>query len=367
MDAILLTNLQIEHGINNQKNDLPRKNTEVYVEDFNISVINRSHENAWDQEDDMMNTKDLTELLLDERLANNINDDIPRIEDVEEVKNLNDGNAAVSRNRNNEQENAVIGMREHAEAMRTDIEIENMNNDIPRQNMELEVERREVEISDRNRDYANDQYNSNINTKNTVTDLQIRNEDNIKMYNDRRVKYEDVVSEFSEELILRKNNLDDRTEDESYSTVDHIETMVDNKTAFAKAADDKAVKNQENTIDAVESILDEKADVSKDTEEHLANNVDYIESLKDINPNEVDEKMKNQLGLEFPEGVTEEIYTNKDEDSYVVRRIVVRKGVGNFYEKVRTRFGSTTYTMNGKGISEYQWQDQTEASDLVRN
>jgi len=53
--------------------------------------------------------------------------------------------------------------------------------------------------------------------------------------------------------------------------------------------------------------------------------------------------------------------------SYIVRRVVVRNGVGNVYEKVQTKFGTTSYTCNGNGISEYDWQDQTEAADLVRN
>ena len=96
-----------------------------------------------------------------------------------------------------------------------------------------------------------------------------------------------------------------------------------------------------------------------------------MQSIKDININEIDEKMKNALGSQFPEGMTEEVYTNLDEDglmvSYVVRRVVVRNGVGNVYEKVQTKFGTTSYSCNGVGITEYDFQDQTQAADLVRN
>ena len=53
--------------------------------------------------------------------------------------------------------------------------------------------------------------------------------------------------------------------------------------------------------------------------------------------------------------------------SYVVRRIVVVEGEGNVYEKVQTRYGTTSYTRNGHGITEYDWQNETEAADLVRN
>ena len=96
-----------------------------------------------------------------------------------------------------------------------------------------------------------------------------------------------------------------------------------------------------------------------------------MESIRDIDVSEIDEKMKNSLGDQFPEGVTEEIYTINDEYglmvSYTVRRVVVRNGVGNVYEKVQTKFGTTSYTCNGYGISEFEWQDQTESADLVRN
>ena len=53
--------------------------------------------------------------------------------------------------------------------------------------------------------------------------------------------------------------------------------------------------------------------------------------------------------------------------SYVVRRVVVRNGAGNLYEMIQTKFGTVSYTCNGHGISEFEWEDKTDAADLVRN
>lgn len=354
-----------------QKNDLPRMNSEIYVEDFNIQILNKKNNSAWNHEDDVMGTKDMTELLLDERTSNFVGDDIPRIQDVEDMKDLLVDNANVQQRRQSNQQDANMEMRDHAEDMRTDVELNNLNNDIPRQKMETDVENRQDLIMNFLLEGQQDQYNSNQDAKTAVNDLQLKNGENIAKYSDRRVEFEDVVEDFNEDLMTKQSGIGKKTEDNTYSTVDHLEGLTDDQVAYKQQEDKKANDNHEKTVETVEGIIDETSDVSNSTDDHLETSSDYVETLKDLNPNEIDEKMKNQLGAEFPEGVTEEVYTNKDEDglmlSFVVRRIVVRDGVGNFYEKVQTRFGGVTYTMNGKGITEYQWQNDTEAADLVRN
>ena len=83
-----------------------------------------------------------------------------------------------------------------------------------------------------------------------------------------------------------------------------------------------------------------------------------------------DVKVKNELGTKYPEGMTEEIYEQRDEDGlltgYVVRRIVVIQGEGHIYEKTQLKYG-VSYTKNGKAITEFQWQDQTEDASLIQH
>ena len=96
-----------------------------------------------------------------------------------------------------------------------------------------------------------------------------------------------------------------------------------------------------------------------------------MDDLKYDDPNAHKVEGTNKLGEDYPEGVTEEIFTFEDDDglvtSYVVRRIIVIDGKGYVYEKVKKKYGIATYSKNGNGITETQWQDETEAAELVRN
>ncbi|MCG8578005.1 MAG: hypothetical protein MI810_24210 [Flavobacteriales bacterium] len=363
--------IEDEHVIKDLNNDVDRKNTEIHVEDLNIEIINKNLVKIWDQEDEVMNVKDMTELLTDERVASWVNSDIPRIDDVEDMKVLKVEFEETKRNQGNGQYDVTIEAKEYTEDMTTEMELENMNNDLPRQETEVAVENSEIEIGEFHDNLSAEQNNQLMNDKNELVDIEIEIEKNRTTYDQNREGYEVTVEEINEKLIDKHETDVENTTDESYATVDKVDGMIDKQINFGNEADSKSENNTDETISAVEDIIEKNGEISDGTDQHLAENEDYIESLKDINPNQIDEKMKNRLGTEFPEGVTEEIYTNKDEDglmiSYIVRRVVVRNGVGNFYEKVQTRFGTVSYSMNGKGITEFQWQNDTEAADLVRN
>lgn len=67
---------------------------------------------------------------------------------------------------------------------------------------------------------------------------------------------------------------------------------------------------------------------------------------------------KSSYTTEFPQGVTEEIYTRKDDDGSVmevtIRRIVVEGDYGNEYRKVVSKTG-TYYYKNGKTVTNQIW------------
>ena len=127
----------------------------------------------------------------------------------------------------------------------------------------------------------------------------------------------------------------------------------------------------DDTQDKLAEMNDENRDLKESNDNTVEETEKYLESLRDIDVKKIDSAMKNELGNQFPEGVTEEIFTTNDEDglinSYIIRRVVVRNGEGNVYEKIQTKYGTSSYTVNGVGIAEYQWQDETEAADLIRN
>ncbi len=77
----------------------------------------------------------------------------------------------------------------------------------------------------------------------------------------------------------------------------------------------------------------------------------------------------NSLGKEYPPGVSQETFQQKDENgimkSIITRRIVVQDGRGDVYVKTQT-VNATTYTKNGTPISEHVWQKETQAAHLQR-
>ncbi|MFT7343603.1 MAG: epidermal growth factor receptor substrate 15 [Lentimonas sp.] len=81
-------------------------------------------------------------------------------------------------------------------------------------------------------------------------------------------------------------------------------------------------------------------------------------------------KPKNSLGSKFPEGITEEQFSQNDENgilkAIITRRIVVIDGYGDVFIRTETNL-SSTYSKNGVSITEYNWQKETQNGKLVRN
>lgn len=93
--------------------------------------------------------------------------------------------------------------------------------------------------------------------------------------------------------------------------------------------------------------------------------------LNNINSNQpVKVKIANSLGQEYPEGVSQESFTQSDENglmkAIITRRIVVIEGQGNVYVRTQT-LDAITYTKNGEPTTEYTWQKQTSGPNLVKH
>jgi epidermal growth factor receptor substrate 15 len=351
--------------------DINRKNTEVHVEDFYIEQINKSNEMIWDHEDVGISTKEKTEVNLEERARLEAEMDRERIEMVADVEKVEVDRAKTETQASQNQYDVSIDQKEFTEKMKKEIEIENSTNDIPRQNMELAVEDKMLAKGNKENLDALDQTNDIYQIKEDVEDLA--KEQNLveAKAQQKREGYETEVDDIKvaeSEYLMNKENA---TEDQGYETKEQIEAEESKKTADKIAADQAATNNSDETLNQVDDMVEENIATKDANEEAIIESEEFLEEIRNIDLKKIDDKMKNELGQQFPEGVTEEIYTVNDEDglmlSYVVRRVVVRKGVGNVYEKVQTKYGTSSYTKNGSGISEFQWQDQTEAADLIRN
>jgi len=93
-----------------------------------------------------------------------------------------------------------------------------------------------------------------------------------------------------------------------------------------------------------------------------------LNSVENKQPEKV--KLANTLGQEYPEGVSQESFTQTDEDglmtAIITRRIVVINGTGNVYVRTQT-LQATTYTKNGTPTTEYLWQKETTGPSLEKH
>lgn len=361
--------LEESHVSQDPGTDVKRQNFLVDVEDQQVSNINYNNENIWDQEDEVMSTKVETELMTDDIIANKLDDDIPREDNIILAEEIHLSYVERDKSNAESQYDENQGSNNYAENMSITIEKENFDNDKPREDAEVFVEDQTYELkqvkSVQSADQTDAIMDKNIELEDIVVDIE---EHNDEMNKDRQ-GFEKELQKVENEITDYNGNLADENKNSSFDTKDYTETMNDTKTANDIQSDKDADKNADANQEAIEDFIEVTNDKNEVNNESLEIGEDYIETLKDIKLNEITPEMQNELGQKFPEGVTEESFSINDSNgllkAYIVRRVVVNEGSGKVYEKTQTRYGHTSYTRNGEPISEYQWSDET--SGLNRN
>ncbi|MDA7804202.1 hypothetical protein N8987_06470, partial [Crocinitomix sp.] len=354
-----------------RNNDMARKNTEVRVEDFDVQLINEANESAWDQEDVVMGVKTDAETLVDIQTKSDFDENLKRVEAAEDVIEETQDRINIEGGFVDDQYDVNIDSKKYTENVIDEIDFESVANDIPRQDMEEFAKEQRLENEAITDELMVDQENELHTTDTFVEDMEYDIIDDERAAEDKREGYELIVDELKEDNNVYLEGEESDIENESHATVNYIKGELDDRRKNDSKADDSADDTIDATSDSVDELREKNDEIGDDNRAEQEAVEEYIQDLKEIDVKQIDEQMKNALGDKFPEGVTEEIYTINDEDglleTYIVRRVVVQKGAGNVYEKTQSKFGTATYTCNGHGIAEYQWQDETEAAHLVRN
>jgi epidermal growth factor receptor substrate 15 len=166
----------------------------------------------------------------------------------------------------------------------------------------------------------------------------------------------------------QKQKEQDKTKDLylTKQTVSNVEEGVRKET---DKAEKKPRENEETLKVTAKDLEDQQAKNLGESKERKQNLMKTLEEMERKGV-KFSEAVANDLGQEFPEGVTEQNFTQEDEFGLLVamktRRIVVKNGRGDVYVRSSNKFG-TTYTKNGIAITEYIWQKETQDASLVRH
>jgi len=351
--------------------DVDRKNMEVYVIDMKILNLNENTKNAWQQEDYNYQTQAEIVVMKDGQRNYMVGADLDRQSMEDKVIEIEETNTAYSTEMQNKQLDINYDTKTYTDHIQDEIVINNMANDVPRQKMEVKKVQIEEEISRTQENYVIEQDASTNTTKDHV-DSNIEEQSEIFSQKEQeRQGYEEEVVKIQDEIHTTQSDLNSVNQDDSYSTKEYVENMKDKNADEHRKGNESTVKNQDKVNETAQNLKDKQTIETEKNQEKVNATENYLTHMKE----EVDtpkEKVyvKNEIGKKYPEGVTEEIYQDKDSrgllQSFTVRRIVVIQGQGFVYEKTKTRY-ATTYTKDGEPITEAQWNQETENADLVRN
>jgi hypothetical protein len=360
-----------EFSENIEDKDDVREKYEETVEEINISYEDRELENADDQNDKNHRIKDNTEVMKDEFRENAEGKDDTREEYEVTVEEINlsyeDRELKNSDDQNDKNHKVKDGTEQMTDEFRDNIE----DKDDVREKYEETVEEINLSYEDRELTNSDNQTDENLESKEHVEQMQTDASDHYNEMDKDREGYEEKVEKVTEDISEYNGNLEDENTDKGYDVKDYTEEMTNDQEETSIEMDENADKQADKVGDQIEGHIEIINDKEEENSEAQDDNQEYVETLKDIKVNEITPEIENELGQKYPEGVTEESYQIDDNNglmkAYVIRRVVVREGAGTVYEKIQTRYGHESYTRNGQPITEYQWSDETSASQLTRN
>lgn len=248
------------------------------------------------------------------------------------------------------------------------IEENSVDRDLDRQVTEAVIKNESREIDDQAyEDYNNEtvkylkNQNELRNVSTTLTDIDALAEDK------HAIKVQEVTKiDKNSTIVSQESNLtDEETRQKAKSSIVVANTEVElNSTTSTKKQEANAAKMSDvSKAKDADNLNQDK----KDVEKHYAAQK-QLSSVDNSKPEKV--IIANTLGQEYPEGVSQESFTQSDENglmtAIITRRVVVINGQGNVYVRTQT-LNSITYTKNGEATTEYTWQRETQGPHLERH
>jgi epidermal growth factor receptor substrate 15 len=211
----------------------------------------------------------------------------------------------------------------------------------------------------------NEKYLKNKNEINTIQEDISAEEKTANVKHSELVNSVLEVEQSSNEVTVNAIENDDKERQRATERIEQIDKSVSKNT---QESTDKQIDNV-NNINAVSNAAEKSISESEKERLNITQaNQAKLDQIETTQPEKV--YMVNSLGKEFPEGVSQEIFNQKDQDglltAVITRRVVVTNGEGNVYVRTQTLY-SVTYAKNGVATTEYVWQKETQNGKLKRN
>lgn len=147
---------------------------------------------------------------------------------------------------------------------------------------------------------------------------------------------------------------------------------IDNSYANVEVQSNKEIEKRDDNNDKLKDV--NKTLQAKNAADNIGQQDKHYDAMSELNKI-TDKPMKkarvaNSLGEEYPDGVSEESFTQNDKDglmkAIITRRIVVREGHADVHIRTQTLNG-ITYSKNGTPSLSHVWSSETQDPSLKRN
>jgi hypothetical protein len=179
---------------------------------------------------------------------------------------------------------------------------------------------------------------------------------------DNRKETVQKVETYGNGMVIYNNEKNDQFVDKARDVKEDADLLIYKRDENTQKFDEKRIDNVED-IEKMElknekhvKTLDDGAVKKSDDAKLLA------DKLMELRSGEFNEQIANDLADNFPEGMTEEIFQDKNDKGeilgFIVRRIVVEGDRGDVFIMRKNRFG-TSFTKNGDPTTQFVWDDES--------
>lgn len=228
------------------------------------------------------------------------------------------------------------------------------------------AEAKAIEIENKN---YNDVYTKQMKTKGLVTSEQTIAYNSQKEYTENKVLDIDKSRTRLNETSLKAAS-DEMSDDVQREAARLSLRATEDKNVMTGVAESK--KTELKVDNVKEMAKTEKAlDQAKNNDKkELIYDVRSELKMLEVSKVKYPAKVANQIGADYPEGVSQEVFKQNGPDglpnAIITRRIVVVGGYGNVYTRTQ-KYGQITYSKNGEVCNESIWRNETTDSKLEKH